>query len=240
MKHIIIPLALTFDSKKEVAPNVFEFRFKPKTNSGWKAGQHILLFIPGLKGKNRFRGFSVSSPPNDKYVTITTRIDKNNISEFKKALIALKKGSALKARGPLGPVHTQHKAQSYTLLASGIGITPFRAIIKDISQTEDSNTRINLFYVGDKDNHIYKEELQSISANNPNINMKFIYKPERITGQLLEETLGQELHNTLFLLSGSSKIVKNYKRTLVGLGVKKSRIKHDTFLGYHPKLKKTS
>lgn len=142
----------------------------------------------------------------------------------------LKKGDPIKLRGPIGALHIRRPNHKYALLATGIGITPFRSLLVQLRH-EDKQNKITLFYVGNKDNHFYKEDLAEIKNKMPNVTICYIYKPERITGHIIEEQLGAEIQDTVFLLSGSKSMVKSYRRTLQGLGVPRKRIKSDTFLG---------
>ena len=64
-----------------------------------------------------------------------------------------------------------------------------------------------------------------------NLKIKYIYYPDRLMGGTIEEQLGERLFSTVFFLSGSTKMIKSYRRTLTGLGVSRRRIKSDTFVG---------
>ena len=136
-------------------------------------------------------------------------------------------------RGPVGPLHIGKTTKQYAFLATGIGITPFRAILKQLGHEEAEN-KITLFYVGNKDNHFFRDELSEAKSKLPNFSIEYIYKPDRITGHILEDVLGANLTETTFFLSGSSKMVKSYMRTLLGLGIPRKRIKSDIFFRLRP------
>lgn len=233
LKHLALPVKLAFKNKEIIAPDVYAFNFVPSSPLGWKAGQHGFFEIPLINGKTGRRPFSISSAPSEGVVTFTTRITTDHASEFKKSLLKLKKGTEIKLRGPIGPLHITPGETKYALLATGIGITPFRAILKELSLAKAEN-KITLFYVGNKDNHFYREDLSDARSALPNFSIEYIYKPERITGHVIEDCLGPEIADTVFFLSGSSKMVKSYRRTLQGLGVPRKRIKNDTFFRLKP------
>lgn len=233
IKHLALPVKLVYKNKKEIAKNVYAFNFTPENPISWKAGQHGFFEIPLISGKTGRRPFSISSAPEEHIVTFTTRVVPQYASDFKKSLLKLKKGTEIKMRGPIGPLHIKPSQKKYAFLATGIGITPFRAILKHLSLEQAQNT-ITLFYVGNKDNHFYRDDLSEAKNVLPNVKIEYIYKPERITGHIIEETLGADIAETMFFLSGSAKMVKSYRRTLQGLGVPRKRIKSDTFYRLKP------
>jgi len=233
LKHLALPVKLVYKNKYSVAPDVYAFNFTPNSPLVWKAGQHGFFEIPLANGKTGRRPFSISSAPSEGIITFTTRIVPEHASEFKKSLLKLKKGTEIKLRGPIGPLHISPSEKKYALLATGIGITPFRSILKELSTVKAEN-KITLFYVGNKDNHFYRDDLSEARATLPNFSIEYIYKPERITGHVIEDVIGTEISDTTFFLSGSSKMVKSYRRTLQGLGVPRKHIKNDTFFRLKP------
>jgi len=230
IKHLALPVRLAFKNKQEIAKNVYAFYFTATTPFKWKAGQHGFFEVPLANGKTGRRPFSISSAPEENIIAFTTRINPEHASAFKQSLLKLKKGAEVKLRGPIGPLHIKPGDKKYAFLATGIGITPFRSIIKDLSGKK-AEDKITLFYVGNKDNHFFRDDLSEAKMALPNFSIEYIYKPERITGHSIEDVLGLELKETTFFLSGSSIKVKSYRRTLQGLGVPRKQIKSDTF--YH-------
>jgi ferredoxin-NADP reductase len=233
LKKIVIATPIAFVSKKQISTGVWSFNFAIQKPLDWQAGQHVVLFGKSQGGKRVRRAFSLSSAPNEKTLTITTRIHEKP-SEFKRMLKMLKKGDMLNLRGPIGKLVIDSKSDTeYAFLATGIGITPFRAILKAMAENGTKN-KVTLFFAGNKDNHFFRDELSELNAKMPNIKIKYIYYPDRLMGSTIEELLGEQLLSTTFFLSGSSKMIKSYRRTLTGLGVSRRNIKSDTFLGLRP------
>lgn len=233
IKHLAFPQKLTFKRKKRIAPEVYSFTFTPEAPVSWKAGQHGIFEITLLNGKTGRKPFSISSAPSENDITITTRIRPKTTSKFKKALKKLKKGDNAKVRGPLGRMYIKDPFKNYAFLASGIGITPFRAILKQL-YIDNQATKITVFYTGNKENHFFRDEFSEINTKMPNIKFNYIYLPERIRGHNIEETLGAELEETIFFLAGSSAMVKSFRRTLAGLNIPKKHIKSSSFLKLRP------
>jgi len=230
LKKIVLATPLTFVKKKQNSPGIWSFSFKPDKPLEWQAGQHIVLFAKSLTGKRVRRAFSVSSAPSENFLTITTRVPEE-LSPFKQFLKKLKKGDKLSSRGPIGRLIIEPKSQNeYAFLASGIGITPFRSILKEMQDNNIEN-KITLFFANNKDSHLFKDELCKFNTKMKNLKIKYIYYPDRLLGSSIEEQLGEKLQSTIFFLSGSSQIIKSYRRTLTGLGIKRHNIITDTFIG---------
>ena len=120
---------LFLESYKE-SEDVYTFLFEKEEDLTWKAGQHGLLSITHKKIKNGTKPFTLASAPAEKVIKITTRIS-NDPSEFKKALLELKPGMKISMSGPVGSFYLKDNSATL-LIAGGIGITPFRSIVKQL------------------------------------------------------------------------------------------------------------
>ena len=120
---------LFLESYKE-SEGVYTFLFKKEKDLTWKAGQHGLFSITHKKIKNSTKPFTVASAPTENVVRLTMRIGENP-SDFKKAMLELKQGMKVKMSGPVGSFYLKDNKPSL-LIAGGIGITPFRSILKQV------------------------------------------------------------------------------------------------------------
>lgn len=234
IRHLALPVKLAFKNKEEIAPDVFKFNFAIDKPLHWQAGQHGILEIMLPNGRTGRRPFSISSAPSEGVISITTRADQLQGSIYKRALMRLKKGSTAKLRGPVGKLYIKDPTKNYAFMATGTGITPFRSILQEQANLK-SKTNITLFFVNNDHGHYYKDLLSELNQQLPNLTIKYIFRPDRITGQLVEEVLGEAIDDTIFLLAGSVNTVKSYRRTLQGLQVPSKNIISDPFYGFHPK-----
>jgi len=229
--NLALPHKIKFVKKESIAPNIYSFHFATKEKLKWKAGQHGIFEIKEKGNKTLRWPFWISSSPSEGEIVITTKHKTDETIAFKQRLMALKAGDTLKFRGPIGTLHIPKASKKhYALLATGIGIAPFRSILKQINDT-DSDAHVTLFFLGNKELHYFKEELSAIASRNKNISIQYIYKPDRITGQTIQEALGDKIFETIYLLSGSSQIIRNYQRTLRGLGIPRRNIRIDILVG---------
>ena len=143
---------LFLESRKELE-DVYTFVFEKDKDVTWKAGQHGLFNITHKKIKNPIRPFSMASAPAEDTIKITTSIGADP-SDFKKAMLELEKGMKIKISGPVGSFYLKDSRPTL-LIAGGMGITPFRSILKQIEEEGNrSEQQINLLYMDSKKSYI--------------------------------------------------------------------------------------
>lgn len=138
--------SLSLKSRSEVAQRTLEFRFQKPPGMTFKAGQFMdvtLVDPPETDPEGNTRGFSINSAPDDSELIFTTRL---RDTAFKRALRTLPLGTAVKVEGPFGnlTLHNDPRRPA-VLLAGGIGVTPFRSIVRRAAH-ERLPQRIFLFY----------------------------------------------------------------------------------------------
>ena len=140
------PLTLKLTRRLEVADRTLEFGFEKPPGMTFKAGQFLDLTLidpPETDAEGNTRGFSINSAPDDPWLTFATRL---RDTAFKRVLATMPLGTEVKAEGPFGNL-TLHNDSSRpaVLLAGGIGVTPFRSIVRRAAH-EALPHRILLFY----------------------------------------------------------------------------------------------
>ena len=216
---------------KNESTNIKTFVFKANEKLIWKAGQYLIVNLnhnnPDLRGKMRF--LTISSSPFEKHPAISTRINKNS-SSFKKALNNLKIGEKIEAKGPDGDFVIDDKNKNYIFIAEGIGITPFRSIIKQLD-FEQKTININLLYINKNDKILFKNELEEIARKNNKFKIHYFNNPNEINKTTFIK-LTTDFKETLFYISGKEITIETIKKYLKGLKISKNNIKADYFLGY--------
>src|SRR4030042_5259503 len=158
-------MKVTLIEKIQETKDIYSFIFKPEKQVTWEAGQHIFLKIPHPNPDNRgvIRHFTISSAPFEKNISITSRFDIEKGSSFKKALLKLKTGSTIEAYNLRGNFTIKDLKARYAFIAGGIGITPYRSILLDLS---NKNNSVNIILIyGNKDqNIVFKDTLDSIES----------------------------------------------------------------------------
>ncbi len=219
---------LFLESYKE-SPDVYTFVFEKGEDVIWKAGQHALFTIAHKKIKYPTKPFTVASVPAENVVKVTTKIS-DAPSDFKQALLELNKGMKIKMSGPLGTFYLKDSSPSL-LIAGGIGITPFRAMLKQI-ETEGNGVgkQIHLLYMDSKKSFIYKDELDKI-AKNISISVTYLDAREDLHEEIDKFTkLNKE--NGKYFIAGSKSMVDSISTLLKNKNVPKQNINKDAFYGY--------
>ena len=218
--------------KKQRVGNVKSFIFKPEKKFFWKAGQYLIAKIEhekqDLRGKMRF--ITISSAPFEKNVMITTRIFGKKASSFKKALDNLKVGDFIEVKSPDGDLYIENFKKNYIFVAGGVGITPFRSILKQL-EFENRIPKITLLYANKDNNILFKDELEQISKKFNKLKIIYFISPSRITKESLKK-LKLDFKKTIFFISGPENMIYKIKMLLNSLGVKDENMKEDYFTGY--------
>jgi ferredoxin-NADP reductase len=141
----------------------------------YKAGQFAFFDIDGVYNdpKGPIRHFTISSSPSEDFIMLSTRI---RDSPYKKRLASLEKGTKVKVRGPEGQfVFPEGVDYSKTIifLSGGIGVTPFRSMIKYATDKQLPIKIIMFDSNKNKENVLFKKEFDDWANTNKNI--KIIY-----------------------------------------------------------------
>ncbi|MBV0908899.1 FAD-dependent oxidoreductase [Planococcus sp. CP5-4] len=216
---------LTLVESYEERDEVYTFIFKKEEGLTWKAGQHGIFSITHKKIKKSTRPFSVASAPFENTIKVSTRISEAP-SEFKKALLELEPGMKLNMRGPVGPLYIDHETPAL-LIAGGIGITPFRAILKEAEQ--QGRHQLQLLYIDSKESFLYKNELDEI-AKDTSITVNYLNSREELYAGM---DIFIKEHNDagMYYLGGSKSMVDSVETYLKNHRVSKGNIKKDIFIG---------
>lgn len=216
---------------KNESTNIKTFVFEPDEKLIWKAGQYLIVSLnhdnSDLRGKMRF--LTISASPFEKHPAITTRITSNS-SSFKKALADLKIGEKISAKGPEGDLIINDSDKNYIFIAEGIGITPLRAIIKQLD-FEQKTININLLYINKTYEIPFKNELEEIAKKNNEFKIHYFINSDEINKKTFTK-LTKDLKKNIYYISGKEITIEAIKKYLKDLGVPKNNIKEDYFLGY--------
>lgn len=213
--------------KKEVN-NRFSLIFEKPKDFKFYAGQYLDIHL-NTKDRFKSREFTISASPTEEFLMITT---KKGTSEFKKTLEKLQAGDSVTITHPAGTFILDETSHAL-FIAGGIGITPFRSIIKyclDNSLT----TPITLIYSNSNENFLFKNELEEWQKKLPNLTIHYIVTSH--DGRLDITKLHTIVHksvNSIYYLAGRTSFVDAMEEVLLELGVNQVDIRYDRFTGYY-------
>src|SRR5258708_19123146 len=155
MTTVETTLGAKLRERREIAEGTMAFHFEKPSGFTFKAGQAIDLVLPGDPGadpQSLRHAFSIVAAPFEGELVIATRM---RDSAYKRALNSLPVGAGVGVEGPFGSL-TLHKdrARGAVFIAGGIGITPFRSILRQAAK-DDLPQRIALLYSNSEDFYGY-------------------------------------------------------------------------------------
>lgn len=250
-------MKLTLVNKEQVAKGTVSFFWEADPPFTWRPGQFLYYTVPlpATDKRGNTRHFTIASSPTENVIQLTTRIRDESL--FKETLNGLEVGTVIEGSGPRGDfVLDEEKNDSQVFLAGGIGITPFRSIIK-FATDKNLKTPIHLIYSNSVPEEIaFKSDLDSWMEINSNLKVSYtITKPEdvkdwngltsRIDESMIENLLKIENKQSLSLRDWNLKIstitwwvcgppafVSGMQDELQKLGVSGDKVELEQFTGY--------
>jgi ferredoxin-NADP reductase len=210
----------TYDLTFEV-PRADRFMFLP--------GQYMEWTLPHAKVDSRGnrRTFTIASSPTEKELRIGIRRNEPS-SSFKNALLALKPGQHIRAAHLGGDFVLPHDSrQSLVFIAGGVGITPFRSMLKYLTDIGQQRAITLLYIASNEQDFVYQEVLGQAAA----IGLKTHYVVGRLEAAQLKNLLPTPEEQS-FYISGPDALVRQYGGLVHGLGVSWRHIRTDDFSGY--------
>lgn len=230
---------VTIDHRKEEAPGIITTYFKPEKSVSYTAGQFIEFNLkhnnPDERGVRRW--FTLSSAPEDDFLTITTRYAGKNSSSFKRALMNMPEGSGVTFSPPEGDF-TLPKDEDTKLIfvAGGIGITPMHSMVSHLLQSGEARDIRLLYGVNTLEDAVFMETFDDYHVDVELVVTKPAPSWNGATGRITAEqiiTAAKDSDNYLIYLSGPEPMVETLDKDLKAKGVDKKHIKTDFFPGYN-------
>lgn len=231
---------LTLEKIEPYNQQIRQFWFRPLTKIDYKPGQYMEWSLPHPDPDTRGirRWFTISSSPSEDMILLTTRLAEKS-SSFKQALQRLKPGQELTAVNVDGDFTLPSDSTSRIIfIAGGIGITPFRSMIKYMLDT-DTKRDITLFYGAKTPQDFVFKEILDLAAKQ---GVNTIYVPTEagqtwsghkgyIDAKLIKQEV-PDFKQAITYISGPEPMVRSFSKMLIKAGVPKQQIKHDDFPGY--------
>lgn len=175
--------------------------------------------------------YSLSSAPTESTLCITFKL---GISPFKRRLQSLKAGDEMYI-SQYGNDYGFHlkENRSSVLIAGGIGIAPFRSMLKEMVDTNNRND-VQLLYLNKDDSFIFAKEIDAWRRELSNIKVQYTDTRQlnrKKRQKLLMELIDKNAHH--YFIAGPEGMVEATEHLLIddmAINVKDIRI--DSFGGY--------
>jgi ferredoxin-NADP reductase len=225
----------------QLSPDMMDFVFTPDGKMKYLPGQYMEWTLPhaqpDARGTRRY--FTLASSPTEDTLRLGVRFSEKGSSY--KALLKQLDGNTPVLAGQLSGdfVMPSDSKRPLAFIAGGIGVTPYRSMIKYLIDTNQPRAITLLYSARTVASFVYTDVFSQAETT---IGLKTEYvvsdeQPFNWTGHLgmIDATLIQQTVpdylNTLFYISGPQPMVQGMKNTLRGLGVKNENIKTDFFPG---------
>lgn len=124
---------LTFIERRHEHGDVYTYVFSPVEPVAYSAGQYGHIRVSGMpEGVRAVREYSFASAPHD--AQIEFGIDCRSGSDYQKCLQALKLGDTVQLFKIKNHMTWPPAASETVMIAGGVGITPFRSMLRDKAQ----------------------------------------------------------------------------------------------------------
>ena len=147
----------------------------------------------------------------------------------------MKLGDIIEVDGPDGDFIVSDSSapgETYLFIAGGIGITPFHSILLDLDH-KNLPMNVTLLYANkDKNNVVYKDELEALAAKHANFKIHYFFYPERIDEAVIKKIV-PDLTKPIFYVSGPEPMTEHFEKMLPQMGIPEANIKKDYFPGYN-------
>jgi ferredoxin-NADP reductase len=213
--------------KEKVAKDTYMFWFEPEKPVEYVAGQYIELHLPHENPDERKtrRWFTLSSSPTEKLLAITTRFHTERTSSFKTRLNGLKPGEIITMMPPMGDfVLPKDPSIPLLFIAGGIGITPYRSMLKYLSDKGESRNIRLIYAVTSKEYAAFEDLIKKSSAK---YELHLGHMAASDLDKFIEPKSGQAIY-----ISGPEKMVERLQGELFGKGVDIHQLRVDFFHNY--------
>ncbi len=238
-----LKVMLKLNKKVKMAPGVVDFVFKPPQKLAFVPGQYMEFTLehphPDNRGNRRY--FTLASSPTENLIHLGIRFYEQG-STFKNAMYKMDGRTKFVAAQIAGDFTlAPDPKQKLVFIAGGIGITPFRSMLKYLLDVQERRD-IVLFYVNKTANEIVYADV--LNAARATLGVKTFYTLTDTTavprnwpgfvGRLNEriiQSVVPDYRERAYYLSGPPEMVRAYEHVLKSMHIKHDQIKKDFFPG---------
>lgn len=215
---------------KKIADDICVLKMRPEDSGAifeFKAGQFVMVHLLDRDGNTvRKSPFSVASPPCESESSIELGVRINGAVST--ALFNSKTGEVFGIQGPYGTFAPKASADRVIFLAGGIGVTPFRAIIRQILLSGSRQEIILLQSARSVDKLVYQAEFMELMSKYKNFSYIPILtreQPEgwrgaqgRLDEKMLESSI-RDFENAEFMMCGPASFMEYVGKILQKRGI---------------------
>jgi ferredoxin-NADP reductase len=217
-----------FESRRELAPSIWEYEFRPERRVDFAPGQYVNLVLEAATSDPRgaSRTFTIVSLPDEPTLRFVVKHPEKQ-SSYKDVLAALAPNTRATITDAMGDV-VLPKLVSIPLIfvAGGIGFASFVSILKFLEKSGQQRD-IQLLY-GRRNQYelLYPDLIKRF----PFVSKQLFVSPHRLSAH---DILRAASDDAMVYITGGQKFVEDLSQQLRIAGVGNERIVFDYFDGYH-------
>jgi ferredoxin-NADP reductase/Na+-translocating ferredoxin:NAD+ oxidoreductase RnfD subunit len=237
--------------KREVGENLYDFVFAQEKRITFEPGQYMEWTLAYKKNDSRGnrRFFTIASSPTEPELHLGVKFPDGS-SSFKKKMLDMRPGDTMLGGQLAGDFTLPNDPKiKLAFLAGGIGITPFRSMVKFLSDRGEKRDIVLLYSNRSADEIAYREvfdeakkiiglkTIYTITEGN-NSSASSSYQPPvtsyhvgRIDAALIRREI-PDWRERMFYISGTNAMVSGLAGALHELGIPRRQIKTDFFPGF--------
>lgn len=231
--------------REKIAEQTMSFRFELGQQAfPFRPGQFVRVTLtnpPYEDAKGNSRSFSIASAPSEPFLLLAVRLTG---SAFKRSLAEMPLDTPVNMTGPYGAfVLDANSNGPVTLFAGGIGITPFRSMIKDALDRPSPRPLTLLYANRTPEDAAFLDELLAWQRDASQFRLVAVMtQPEKsrqewtgptghVNAAMLRETLSDFSWQDCYV-AGPPRFVAGITQALTETGVRPEQIHEDEFIGY--------
>ena len=211
--------------------------------TGWQGhlpGQHVDIRLTAEDGYQAQRSYSIASPPEDQFVTLTVeRVENGEVSPY--LVDELRSGDQFELRGPIGGyfVWTIAIGGPLCLIAAGSGIAPLMAMLRHRNRQNIRVPAMLLHSSRNLEDVIYRTELDAMARRDPDLRVVTTLTRKQLEGwtgyrrridkSMLADACFPPDRNPKTYVCGPTPFVEDVSSFLVELGHNALTIKTERF-----------
>ncbi len=242
--YIVSPkfrVRLQLKEVQKISDRVYTYIFQPDRRFPFLPGQYMEWTLAGVPYDSRGnrRTFTIASSPTEQTVQLGLKFCEP-ASTYKTTLEQLKPGAVIYASQLAGNFTMGDvKNQKLVFVAGGIGITPFRSMVRYLQDTNTVADITLLYAVSDPAEFAYMDVFGSATDVGVRT-VPIVTKPTdvpgdftvgKVTAALLQQVV-PDFQERTFYISGPDTMVDGVKQMLKHLQIDARHIKTDHFSGY--------
>ena len=247
LAYLVSPKTKLFPVLKQrlkTGPSSMDFVFEPGQKFAYQPGQYMEWTLPHNKvdARGNRRYFTLASSPTESEVRLGVKFYQKG-SSYKKAMLAMNSETKIVASQIAGDFVLPHDPkQKVVFIAGGIGVTPYRSMIKYLLDKQEQRS-IALLYAARTAEDIAYQEVFEAARQQLGVSAHYIlsepdkppldnrYRDGHVDAAMIR-ALVPDYAERLFYISGPQPMVEAVRHNLSELGVAAHQIKLDFFPGY--------